>query len=114
MKTSFEKFMASSAVNEVALSEIKVELGVLQDASKAQLIAMTAKTKIAKSLDAIRLDIANAKKAALNAVSLYEKAQKDAKALGMDTSQIDTPLKVSTDLYNTLNAISQKLIGLGR
>ena len=109
MKTSFEKFMASTAVNEVSLSEMKVELGVLQDAQKAQFIAMTAKTKIAKSLDAIRLDIANAKKAALNSISFYEKAQKDAKALGMDTSQIDRPLQVSRDMFNNLNAISQKL-----
>lgn len=114
MKTSFEKFMASSAVNEVALGEMKVELGVLQDASKAQLVAISAKTKIAKSLDAIRNDVAIAKKAALNSISLYEKAQKDAKALGMDTAQIDRPLQASRDMFNGLNAISQKLIGLGK
>ena len=38
MKTSFEKFMASSAVNQVELSAMSVELGVIQDAQKAMLL----------------------------------------------------------------------------
>lgn len=114
MKTSFEKFMASSAVNQVELSAMSVELGVIQDAQKAQLDAINARTKVMKSLDALRLDIANAKKATLNATTLYKKAQNDAKALGMDTSTIDTPLKVSQDLFKFFDGISQKLIGLGK
>lgn len=35
MKTSFEKFMASSAVNEVALGEMKVELSIITDLDDA-------------------------------------------------------------------------------
>jgi hypothetical protein len=34
MKTSFEKFMASNAVNQVELSEVKVDLAVIQDIDK--------------------------------------------------------------------------------
>lgn len=109
MKTSFEKFMASSAVEP-----IKLELGVLQDAQKAQLDGLNAKSKIVKSLDVLRNDIAVAKKSVLNSIMLYEKAQKDAKALGMDTTQIDGPLKMSNDLFSLFNAISQKLTGLGK
>jgi transcriptional regulator len=114
MKTSFDKFMASSAVNEVALSEMKIELGILQDASKAQLDALNAKSKIAKSLDTLRNEVALAKKSAVNSITLYEKAKRDAKALGMDSSQIDVPLKMSNDLFNLMNTISQKLLGLGK
>jgi hypothetical protein len=114
MKTSFEKFMASSAVNKVELSAMSIELGVVQDAQKAQLDAITAQTQVRKSLETLRNDIAIAKKYANNAVLLYDKAKKDAKSLGMDTGSLDTPSKVSQDLFKFFDAISKKLIGLGK
>ena len=46
MKTSFEKFMASSAVNEVALSEMKVELSVITDLDDAINKAMDQYSKV--------------------------------------------------------------------
>jgi len=106
--------MASSAVNQVELSAISVELGVVQDAQKAQLDAINAQTQVKKSLDTLRNDIAIAKKYANNAVILYDKAKKDAKSLGIDTVSIDTPAKVSQDLFKFFDTISKKLVGLGK
>jgi hypothetical protein len=102
MKTSFEKFMASNAVNKVELSEIKVELALLDDV-KARIDEAKKRISDLKTSEKLVLDlIANASKFQSKLESEYgfanslstvienalSRAEKSAKELGIDPNGI--------------------------
>lgn len=105
MKTSFEKFMASSAVNQVELGEHKVELASIGDlASKVEKArteinnfnSEVAKLQaIAKTQSGKGIDITNSLEDILN---IYNAISADFKKLGLDPSSYKE-LKLAKDLY---------------
>jgi hypothetical protein len=120
MKTSFEKFMASSAVNEVALGEMKVELAVVDDIAKgrekiSKMIGFVNKdmseVKRAFSLiEKIKVDLGNTDKLSNDLLQVIVKFEDDAKKLGVEVpNQVLNAGNLAFELLKTNDAL-RKLI----
>jgi hypothetical protein len=88
MKTSFEKFMASSAVQSVELGEHKVELALLDELVNANMEAGSLLV-IQKELSAAYKRLEQSKKLNSDALVKAKKGLESAKELG-DQKTIDT------------------------
>lgn len=120
MKTSFEKFMASSAVNEVALGEMKVELAVVDDIAKgrekiSKMIGFVNKdmSEVKKAfslIEKIKVDLGNTDKLSNDLLQTISKFEDDAKKLGVEIpSQVLNAGNLAFELLKTNDAL-RKLI----
>ena len=126
MKTSFEKFMASSAVQSVELSEMKIDLASVKDLDNIFKVAQTniqnANGLVAQDLGAIAskwnqtfLKIQNELKAYddnfLKAWAMIDDLSKQLKDLGVtDTSLVDKYKGYLTGLNKTKSALNKAII----
>jgi hypothetical protein len=117
MKTSFEKFMASNAVNQVELSTFKVDLAVVQDIDKliaeVEKVGNAGKSAALKAVEkakTINPLLTEARKGyeslgnfTLQGSKLYSEINKQFKALGISMpAEIDDKFKKLQDAQSGL------------
>lgn len=103
MKTSFQKFMASSAV-KVELGEVKVDLALIDDAN-AQVVAVNTKLdKALKSARTLAMLFNEINRDSKVADKTIETALTAAKELGVDV----TSIKALKDKVKNYSAIASK------
>jgi hypothetical protein len=127
MKTSFEKFMASSAVQSVELSEHKVELGVVKvDLALIDDFEMDADAlevgvkreigdfmKAKQVLESVKTNLDIREKFIANAMKVYAEIEKQAKFMGIDVppkaiaslKKVNIAKKVVESLRNDIKAL---------
>ena len=123
MKTSFEKFMASSAVREVSnveLGAVKVELGIVDDFEMdADALEVGVKREIGdfmkakQVLESVKTNLDIREKFIANAMKVYAEIEKQAKFMGIDVppkaiaslKKVNIAKKVVESLRNDIKAL---------
>jgi hypothetical protein len=123
MKTSFEKFMASSAVQEVSnveLGAVKVELGIVDDFEMdADALEVGVKREIGdfmkakQVLESVKTNLDIREKFIANAIKVYAEIEKQAKFMGIDVppkaiaslKKVNIAKKVVESLRNDIKAL---------
>jgi hypothetical protein len=123
MKTSFEKFMASSAVQEVSnveLGAVKVELGIVDDFEMdADALEVGVKREIGdfmkakQVLESVKTNLDIREKFIANAMKVYAEIEKQAKFMGIDVppkaiaslKKVNIAKKVVESLRNDIKAL---------
>lgn len=123
MKTSFEKFMASSAIREVSnveLGAVKVELGIVDDFEMdADALEVGVKREIGdfmkakQVLESVKTNLDIREKFIANAMKVYAEIEKQAKFMGIDVppkaiaslKKVNIAKKVVESLRNDIKAL---------
>jgi hypothetical protein len=123
MKTSFEKFMASSAVREVSnveLGAVKIELGIVDDFEMdADALEVGVKREIGdfmkakQVLESVKTNLDIREKFIANAMKVYAEIEKQAKFMGIDVppkaiaslKKVNIAKKVVESLRNDIKAL---------
>ena len=116
MKTSFEKFMASNAVNQVELSTVKVDLGIKEEMAKIQQMADQLENQgkeLFKNEQKAVLMLKEAYKL-LQPIGNFQETQieaiiSDLKSAGLDNSKEYKELTSSYDYLSRLNATTKRI-----
>jgi hypothetical protein len=116
MKTSFEKFMASSAVNQVELSTVKVDLGIKEEMAKIQQMADQLENQgkeLFKNEQKAVLLLKEAYKL-LQPIGNFQETQiesiiADLKSAGLDNSKEYKELVSSYDYLSRLNSTTKRI-----
>jgi len=116
MKTSFEKFMASSAVNQVELSTVKVDLGIKEEMAKIQKLADDLENQGKELLKNEQKAVSMLKEAykLLQPIGNFQETQieaiiSDLKSAGLDNSKEYKELTSSYDYLSRLNATTKRI-----
>jgi len=116
MKTSFEKFMASSAVNQVELSTVKVDLGIKEEMAKIQKLADDLENQGKELLKNEQKAVLMLKEAykLLQPIGNFQETQieaiiSDLKSAGLDNSKEYKELTSSYDYLSRLNATTKRI-----
>ena len=123
MKTSFEKFMASSAVQEVSnveLASVKVEFGIIDEFEMdADALEVGVKREIGdfmkakQVLESVKTNLDIREKFIANAFKVYSEIEKQAKVIGIDVppkaiaslKKVNIAKKVVESLRNDIKAL---------
>jgi hypothetical protein len=112
MKTSFEKFMASSAVNQVELGEHKIELALIDDVKNKRDIAASNIVRLKGKMKSDAMEFDKWITQLVESMDDMTKLIQQAKDLGADSTvkQLES-LKSSTnsltkEWYNSIKAIN--------
>jgi hypothetical protein len=116
MKTSFEKFMASNAVNQVELSTVKVDLGIKEEMAKIQQMADQLENQgkeLFKNEQKAVLLLKEAYKL-LQPIGNFQETQiesiiADLKSAGLDNSKEYKELVSSYDYLSRLNSTTKRI-----
>jgi hypothetical protein len=116
MKTSFEKFMASNAVNQVELSTVKVDLGIKEEMAKIQQMADQLESQgkeLFKNEQKAVLLLKEAYKL-LQPIGNFQETQiesiiADLKSAGLDNSKEYKELVSSYDYLSRLNSTTKRI-----
>jgi len=116
MKTSFEKFMASSAVNQVELSTVKIDLGIKEEMAKIQQMADQLENQgkeLFKNEQKAVLLLKEAYKL-LQPIGNFQETQiesiiADLKSAGLDNSKEYKELVSSYDYLSRLNSTTKRI-----
>jgi hypothetical protein len=116
MKTSFEKFMASNAVNQVELSTVKVDLGIKEEMAKIQKLADDLENQGKELLKNEQKAVLMLKEAykLLQPIGNFQETQieaiiSDLKSAGLDNSKEYKELTSSYDYLSRLNATTKRI-----
>ena len=116
MKTSFEKFMASSAVQSVELSTVKVDLGIKEEMAKIQKLADDLENQGKELLKNEQKAVLMLKEAykLLQPIGNFQETQieaiiSDLKSAGLDNSKEYKYLTSSYDYLSRLNATTKRI-----
>lgn len=119
MKTSFEKFMASSAVQEVSnveLASVKVDLGIKEEMAKIQQMADQLENQGKELFKNEQKAVAMLKEAykLLQPIGNFQESQiesiiADLKTAGLDNSKEYKELTSSYDYLSRLNATTKRI-----
>jgi hypothetical protein len=111
MKTSYEKFMASSAVNPIELGEHKVELGKIDDLNRELNANSKQLDNLIFKFKEVRTDISILSQSYAYLSGQYSSMKNIAMDLGDSklTGDIVKSLNASNAAYKQLNDIYQKI-----